>query len=115
MKDFERPYFIANGQVGRPGKYTLHGETTLTEGLAMAGGLTDKSKHSQVVLFRLVSSQWTEAKVLDVKQMLKDRNLSEDYVLRPGDMIYVPQNTISKIARYIPTSSMNAYVAPQTF
>jgi polysaccharide export outer membrane protein len=115
MKDFERPYFIANGQVGRPGKYTLHGETTLTEGLAMAGGLTDKSKHSQVVLFRRVSSQWTEAKVLDVKQMLKDRNLSEDYVLRPGDMIYVPQNTISKIARYIPTSSMNAYVAPQTF
>ena len=115
MKDFERPYFIANGQVGHPGKYTLHGETTVTEGLALAGGLTDKSKHSQVVLFRRVSSQWTEAKVMDVKAMLKDKNLSEDFVLRPGDMIYVPQNTISKIQRFIPTSSMNAYVAPQTF
>lgn len=115
MKDFERPYFIVNGWVGKPGKYDLHGETTVTEGLALAGGLTEKSKHSQVVLFRRVSSQWTEAKVMNVKEMLKDRNLSEDFVLRPGDMIYVPQNTISKIQRYIPTANMAAYVAPQTF
>lgn len=113
MKDFERPYFVVNGQIGHPGKYTLHGDTTLTEGLAEAGGLTDKSKHSQVVLFRRVSSQWTEAKVVDVKQMLKDRNLSEDYLLRPGDMIYVPQNTMSKISRYLPTSAVNTYFSPQ--
>ena len=115
MKDFERPYFIVNGWVGHPGKYTLRGETTVTEGLALAGGLTEKSKHSQVVLFRRVSSQWTEAKVMNVKEMLKEKNLSEDFVLRPGDMIYVPQNTISKIQRYIPTANMAAYVAPQTF
>jgi polysaccharide export outer membrane protein len=101
--------------VSRPGKYTLHGETTVTEGLAMAGGLTDKSKHSHVVLFRRVSSEWTEAKVMDVKKMLKAGDLSEDFVLHPGDMIYVPQNTISKIARFIPTSSVNTYVSPQSF
>jgi polysaccharide export outer membrane protein len=115
LKDFEKPYFIATGQVSRPGKYTLHGETTVTEGLAMAGGLTDKSKHSHVVLFRRVSSEWTEAKVMDVKKMLKAGDLSEDFVLHPGDMIYVPQNTISKIARFIPTSSVNTYVSPQSF
>lgn len=115
LKDFEKPYFIATGQVGHPGKYTLHGETTVTEGIAMAGGLTDKSKHSHVVLFRRVSSEWTEAKVLDVKKMLKEGNLSEDFELHPGDMIYVPQNTMSKIARFIPTSSVNTYMSPQTF
>jgi polysaccharide export outer membrane protein len=115
MKDFEKPYFTANGQVSHPGKYTLHGEMTVTEGIALAGGFTDKSKHSQVVLFRRVSSQWTEAKVLDVKKMMKDKNLNEDFELRPGDMIFVPQNTISKIARFIPTTSMNTYVTPQTF
>jgi protein involved in polysaccharide export with SLBB domain len=115
MKDFEKPYFIVNGQVGHPGKYTLHGEMTVTEALAQAGGLTEKSKHSQVVLFRRVSSQWTEAKLLNVKEMLNNRNLSEDFVLRPGDMIYVPQNTYSKIERYLPTTSMNTYLAPGVF
>jgi len=115
MKDFEKPYFIANGQLQHPGKYDLHGDTTLTEGLAMAGGLTEKSKHSQVVLFRRVSSQWTEARVVDVKQMFKDRNLSEDYLLRPGDMIYVPQNNMSKISRFLPTTAVNTYFGPGVF
>jgi polysaccharide export outer membrane protein len=115
LKDFERPYFTANGQVGHPGKYTLHGETTVTEGVAMAGGFTEKSKHSHVVLFRRVSDQWTEAKLLDVKKMMNQANLSEDFVLKPGDMIWVPQNTISKIARFIPTTSMSTYVNPATF
>lgn len=115
LKNFEQPYFIVTGQVGHPGKFTLHGETTVTEGVAMAGGFTEKSKHSQVVLFRRVSEQWTEAKVLDVKKMLNSRNLSEDFVLHPGDMIYVPQNTMSKIARFIPTSTMSTYISPATF
>ena len=112
LKDFERPYFIANGQVGRPGKYTLHGETTVAEAVALAGGFTDKSKHSHVVLFRRVSSQWTETRVVDVKKMMNTANLSEDLVLRPGDMIFVPQNTMSKIARYIPTTAVNTYFGP---
>jgi polysaccharide biosynthesis/export protein len=32
LKDFEKPYFIANGQIGRPGKYELRGETTVSVG-----------------------------------------------------------------------------------
>lgn len=115
MNNFEKPYFIANGQVGKPGKYDLHGETTLAEGVAMAGGFTEKSKHSHVLLFRRVSSEWTEAKVVDVKKMMNAGNLNEDLVLRPGDMIFVPQNTISKIAKYLPTSAVNAYFTPQTW
>lgn len=115
LKDFERPYFVATGQVGHPGKYILHGETTVAEGVAVAGGFTDKSKHSHVVLFRRVSSQWTEAKILDVKKMMNAGNLSEDLVLRPGDMLYVPQNRISKIARFIPTTTVGTYLGPQAF
>jgi polysaccharide export outer membrane protein len=115
LKDFKRPYFTAQGQVQRSGEFPLHGETTVAEGIAMAGGFTENAKHSHVVLFRRVSSEWTEAKVLDVKKMLNSGNLSEDYVLRPGDMIYVPKNRISKITRFIPTSSVSTYVNPAGF
>jgi polysaccharide export outer membrane protein len=106
LKDFEKPYFIAGGEFGHPGKYELRGDTTVTEAVAIAGGFTDKAKHSQVVLFRRAPGGWAEAKRLDVKQMLASRDLSEDPHLRPGDLIYVPKNTLSKIKQFIPNTGL---------
>jgi polysaccharide export outer membrane protein len=112
LKDFEKPYFIAGGQVGRPGKYDLRGSLTVTEAVAIAGGFTENSKHSQVVLFRPTSDGMFESKVLDIKHLLQTRNLSEDIRLQPGDMLYVPQNEISKIRKFLPSSSVGAYLNP---
>jgi protein involved in polysaccharide export with SLBB domain len=109
LKDFEKPYFIADGQVGRPGKYELRGDTTLTEAIAMAGGFQDSAKHSQVLLFRRVSDQWVSAKIIDVKKMENSKNLSEDPLLHPGDMLFVPKNRLSKIKPFLPTSSMGTF------
>ena len=115
LRDFDRPYFIAGGEVGRPGKYDLRSDITLSEAVAIAGGFTEKSKHSQVILFRSVTSEIVEAHLLNLKSMLKSRNLGEDIHLMPGDFIFVPQNTISKIKRFLPTSDMSLYSAPAKF
>jgi len=112
LKDFEKPYFVAAGQVGKPGKYDLRSDTTLVEAVAIAGGFTEASKHSQVLLFRQVSNEMVEARVFDVKKMLASHNLQEDPHLLPGDMLFVPQNSISKIRRYLPTSSLGMYANP---
>ena len=109
LKDFEKPYFVADGQLGRPGKYDLRGEVTLTQAIAIAGGFTDNSKHSQVLLFRRVSDQWMEAKIINVKKMQKSGNLKEDPLLHPGDMLFVPKNTLSKIDKFFPTASMGTF------
>jgi protein involved in polysaccharide export with SLBB domain len=113
LKEFEKPYFVAGGQVSKPGKYELHGSTTLTQAVAIAGGFQSNAKHSQVLLFHRVDDQWTEAKLIDVKKMQKKHNLSEDPVLHPGDMLVVPQNTYSKIDRFIPNLSMGTYLPIQ--
>ena len=106
LKDFEKPYFIAGGEFGHPGKFELRGDTTVAEAVAIAGGFTDKAKHSEVVLFRRAPDGWAEAKRLDVKQMLANKDLSEDVHLRPGDLIYVPKNTLSKIRQFIPNTGL---------
>jgi polysaccharide export outer membrane protein len=103
LKDFERPYFIAAGQVGRPGKYELRSALTVTEAVAIAGGFTDRSKHSEVVLYRPTPGGGFESKVLNIKKLLASRNLSEDLRLEPGDLLYVPQNKYSKVRPYIPS------------
>ena len=55
LKDFDKPYFLASGEVVKPGKYELRGDTTVNEAIAMAGGLTQQALHSQVVVFRRFS------------------------------------------------------------
>jgi len=113
LKDFDRPYFVAGGLVGKPGKYDLRGTTTATQAVAMAGGFADGAKNSQVVLFRRANSDdWVEVKVLNLKQVLKGKNLNEDTVLQPGDMLYVPKSTWSKIEKFLPRSSLGAYFSP---
>jgi polysaccharide export outer membrane protein len=112
LKDFERPYFIVGGEVGHPGKFDLRGETTATEAVAIAGGLRDSAKHSQVLLFHRVPDGWIQVKKLNMKKMLKDGNLDEDAHLQAGDFLYIPKNTRSKIERFIPTSSLGLYANP---
>ncbi len=115
LKDFEKPYFVATGQVGKPGKYDLRSDLTVTEAVAIAGGFTDKAKHSQVVLFRPSPSGGYEAKLINIKKLLNSRNLSEDLEVQPGDLVYVPQNAISKIRPFLPNSSMGAFLGPGAF
>jgi len=113
LKDFDRPYFVAGGLVGKPGKYDLRGTTTATQAVAIAGGFADGAKNSQVVLFRRSNSDdWMEVKVLNLKEVLKGKKPNEDTVLQPGDMLYVPKSLWSKIEKFIPRSSLGAYFSP---
>ena len=109
LKDFDKPYFIAGGLVGKPGKYDLRGTTTASQAIAIAGGYADGAKNSQVVLFRRYSDEWMETKVLDLKTVSKGKNLNEDTVLQPGDMLFVPKSTFAKIEKFLPRPSVGSY------
>lgn len=112
LRDFEKPYFVADGQVGKPGKYDLRGEVTLTQALAIAGGMNSEAKTSQVLLFRRISDEWMEAKVFNVKRMHISGNLKEDPTIHPGDMLFVPKNALSKIERFFPSAQMGSMLRP---
>ncbi len=109
LKDFNKPYFVVSGQVNRPGKYDLRGDTSATQAIAIAGGFTEAAKHSQVLLFRRVNNDWYEVKPLNLKRILHGQNIDEDPEIHSGDMLYAPQNLISKVKRYIPSSGFGAY------
>ncbi|HWR36979.1 MAG TPA: polysaccharide biosynthesis/export family protein [Clostridia bacterium] len=97
LKDFTKPYFIAGGQVLHPGKYELRDSTTVAEAVAVAGGFTSASKHSEVWVYRRLPGDRMEVKRLNMKKMLAKGDLHEDVRLQNGDMLFVPQNTFSKV------------------
>jgi polysaccharide export outer membrane protein len=115
LKEFEHPYFVAGGEVGRPGKYELRADTSILEAVEIAGGFTHEARHSQVLLFRRVNDDLVEARVFNLKKMLKERGLGEAPQLRPGDLVFVPQTSISKIERFLSKPSLSMYVSSTQF
>ena len=114
-KDLEKSYFVALGEVARPGKYELRGEITVTQALAIAGGMApDRAKHSDIMLFRRQGDSFGTGTVVNVKKMLKKRDLHEDVYVKPGDLVFVPQNTWSKTRQLVPTPGIGMQVVPGT-
>jgi len=112
LRDFEKPYFVAGGQVGKPGKYDLRGATSATQAIAIAGGFVDFAKNKQVLLFRRYSDDVVEVKVLNLKRVLKNKDPREDLMLQPGDMLYVPKTAMAAIDRFLPRTSLGTYFSP---
>ncbi len=115
LKQFLQPSFVVGGQVGKPGKYELRSDTTVAEAVQIAGGFTPQAKHSQVVLFRRVDDNLVESRLLNLKKMLKGKGLKEDMHLQPGDMVFVPQNAMSKIAQFLSKPSVSMYMNSSQF
>jgi polysaccharide export outer membrane protein len=97
LKEFERPYFIAGGEVEKPGRYELRGATTVTQALAIAGGPRRGARTSHVTLYRRLADDTVEARRINVARMYARQDLSEDPLLRPGDTIVVPRSALGKM------------------
>lgn len=103
LTEFQKPFFIVTGQVTKPGQYDLRSDITVSEAIGIAGGFLPTAK-TQVYLYHRDSGGWVEAKELKMNDFLHGKNVNEDVDMRPGDMIFVPEKTITKIRKYIPYS-----------
>ncbi len=111
LKDFQKPRFTVGGEVDKPGQFELRGRISVLEAVAMAGGFKSSAKHSQVVLFRRFDETRAVTRVINAKELAKADRIAEDPDLRPGDFLFVPQNKISKIERFIPFTSIGWLIA----
>ena len=99
--DFQKPFFTVSGQVGKPGQYELRADTTITEGLAIAGGMAPTAK-GQVFLLRRGPASGYEVRRINVGAMVVGKKANEIPALRPGDIVYVPEKFIANFRKYAP-------------
>jgi polysaccharide biosynthesis/export protein len=110
LKDFEKPYFVVGGEVGNPGKFEMRGQVTALQAIAMAGGFkTASAKHSQVILFRRVGPDLAKTEILNLKAAMSPTATEPLADLRPGDLLVVPQNRVSKIERFVKWANVGLY------
>ena len=101
LQDFQKPFFTVTGQVGKPGQYELRSDLTVAEAIAVAGGLAPTAR-MQAFLFHRANAEWYHVEKLNLKGVFNGKKANEDATLHPGDMIFVPENTITKFRKYVP-------------
>jgi polysaccharide export outer membrane protein len=79
-------YYI-QGQVTRPGQYTLDQELTLTQVISIAGGFTQWADEGSIVVLRGEGDAKTRL-VVDFTRIIKGKD--KDIPINPGDTIIVP-------------------------
>ncbi len=109
LKDYVKPYFVVAGEVAHPGRFDYHGDVTLVEALAISGGLKDSSKRTQVILMHKTGPNLAEVHLLDVRKLMTGTNIREDVAVRPGDMIIVPRNFVSRLEPYVHLTETSLY------
>ena len=117
LKEFVKPYIVVGGEVATPGRFEMHGAISPLQAIAMAGGFkTASANHSQVILYRRVGPTLAKVEVLDLRAATRPNSTSEPLAdLHPDDMLFVPQNRVSKIERYVKWGNWGALVNPAGF
>lgn len=93
IRDFRSKKVIIMGQVNKPGLYVLHGNTTFLELLSEAGGLA-KNAGDKAIIKRNASSpeNGEDTLTIDLKELIRMGNVSEDTVMMDGDSIFVVES-----------------------
>ncbi len=79
-------YFV-QGQVVRPGQYTLDQNLTLTQVIPIAGGFTQFADEDDIVILRDAGDK-KERIEADFSRIIKGKD--QDIPIKPGDTIIVP-------------------------
>jgi polysaccharide export outer membrane protein len=113
LKEFQKPYFVVSGEVNTPGKIEMRERVTALQAIMLAGGMKEGANSGQVVVFRGINSDIAEVKLLNLKSIRRTADLENDLTLKPGDMVFVPRDKISKIERFMRLASVAAFIAPK--
>jgi polysaccharide export outer membrane protein len=91
------------GEVARPGRIPMHGDTiTVRDALLEAGlPLIGSAATDTASIFTPASTGKVNRKRVNVTALLYRGDLRENYVLHPGDCLYVPPTFLTKAMRAI--------------
>ena len=91
-------YFYTQGAVGNTGKIPLLSRTTLIQAITLAGGLAPDAVRSRITIFRLGRDGAAPQKIVVSYDEIILRG-AENIVLKPGDTLVVPSETMVLLPR----------------
>jgi polysaccharide export outer membrane protein len=84
--------FYVLGEVKKPGAYQLDQATTAIQGIAVAGGFTDKAAPNRTKIIRTHKDGRQETLVVDLNEVIKRGRQEKDVPLIANDVVVVPES-----------------------
>jgi polysaccharide export outer membrane protein len=84
--------FYVLGEVKKPGAYQLDHAATALEGVALAGGFTDKAAPNRTRIMRTHKDGRQETLAVDLNEVIKRGRKDRDVPLMTNDVIVVPES-----------------------
>ena len=84
--------FYVLGEVKKPGAYQLDQATTTIQGVAMAGGFTERAAPNRTRIIRTHVNGRQETIVVDLNDVVKRGRMEKDLPLMANDVLVVPES-----------------------
>ncbi len=92
---------IILGEVGKPGIYTVTRAKTVFEAIVLAGGPSPHAVLSSVIVIRNVLTSKPQAQRLNLVKLFQNKNMSQNFVLQPEDVIFIPRRFIADVNYFV--------------
>jgi protein involved in polysaccharide export with SLBB domain len=94
-------YIFVGGEVLQPKNVAFEGHMTVLQAIAAAGGKTDRSDLSRVVIVRRGQFEQSEWIITDLASPVAGKDIKNDIALKAGDVVLVPLTTIAKLNLFV--------------
>ena len=102
VREFADRIFV-DGEVRHPGEQKVVGPVSALQAITRAGGATPSAQIDQVIVLRKGSSGKPLVFELNLEDALTGRDLTQDIMLAPKDIVYVPVLAIADVNRWVDT------------
>jgi len=87
------------GEVKTPGVFALDSNISIMEAISKAGGMTSDAKMKNVLLIRRKQDKLSVT-ALNLTKVYKEGDISQNWMMQSGDIVFLPPLIIANIARY---------------
>lgn len=101
VRSFSAQKVYVDGEVFKPGLVALTGQMTLLQSLALAGGLKDSARSDGIIVIRRSLENRPFSKVINLEKVLDGTDPTQDLLLLPADIVFVPKSPIANVNLWI--------------
>ncbi len=101
VRSFDSRRVYVDGEVVQPGMVEMGGGLTIMQAIASARGLKDSARRSEVLIIRRNNLKRPFVLTVDVDSAMDGTDVTQDVVLKPYDIVYVPKSAIAHVNTFV--------------